>query len=68
MHEREYEIIDYLREENRVLRDQLGERRLRFNDDQRILFGQVATSYCNLRHGLAIVPRAERGVDLGPRM
>jgi putative transposase len=27
--------IDYLREENRVLREQLGSRRLRFNDDQR---------------------------------
>jgi len=26
---------DNLREENRVLREQLGERRLRFNDDQR---------------------------------
>jgi putative transposase len=29
------ELIDYLREENRVLREQLGQRRLRFNDDQR---------------------------------
>ena len=28
-------MIDYLREENRVLREQLGERRLRLNDDQR---------------------------------
>jgi transposase InsO family protein len=28
-------IIDYLREENRVLREQLEGRRLRFNDDQR---------------------------------
>jgi hypothetical protein len=27
--------IEYLREENRVLREQLGDRRLRFNDDQR---------------------------------
>jgi hypothetical protein len=27
--------IDYLREENRVLREQLGGRRVRFNDDQR---------------------------------
>ena len=35
MNQREYQIIDYLREENRVLREQLGERRLRFNDDQR---------------------------------
>jgi hypothetical protein len=28
-------LIDYLREENRVLREQLGGRRLRFTDDQR---------------------------------
>jgi len=32
MNEWEYQIIDYLREENRVLREQLGQRRLRFND------------------------------------
>ena len=35
MNQREYQMIDYLREENRVLRKQLGQRRLRFNDDQR---------------------------------
>jgi hypothetical protein len=35
MNQWEYRIIDYLREENRVLREQLGPRRLRFNDDQR---------------------------------
>jgi hypothetical protein len=29
------ELINYLREENRVLREQLGGKRLRFNDDQR---------------------------------
>jgi hypothetical protein len=29
------EAIDFLREENRVLREQLGGRHLRFNDDQR---------------------------------
>jgi hypothetical protein len=28
-------VIDYLQEENRVLREQLGKRRLRFTDDQR---------------------------------
>ena len=28
-------MIEYLREENRVLRDQLGHRRVRLNDDQR---------------------------------
>src|SRR5215472_14328166 len=29
------QVIEYLREENRVLREQLGERRLRLNDEQR---------------------------------
>src|SRR5947199_10429551 len=32
---RQQNVIEYLREENRVLREQLGERRLRFTDDQR---------------------------------
>jgi hypothetical protein len=35
MNQRQQQMIEYLREENRVLREQLGERRLRFNDDQR---------------------------------
>src|SRR6266702_7357149 len=35
MNQRQLQIIDYLCEENRVLREQLGGRRLRLNDDQR---------------------------------
>ena len=35
MNQRQLHAIEYLREENRVLREQLGERRLRLNDDQR---------------------------------
>ena len=35
MNRQQLQLIDYLREENRVLREQLGETRLRFNDDQR---------------------------------
>ena len=35
MNQRQLQIIDYLREENRVLREQLAGRRLRLNDDQR---------------------------------
>ncbi len=35
MNQRQLQIIDYLREENRVLREQLGGRRLRLNDEQR---------------------------------
>lgn len=35
MNQRQQNVIEYLREENRVLREQVGGRRLRFNDDQR---------------------------------
>jgi hypothetical protein len=35
MNHRQQQTIEYLREENRVLREQLGDRRVRFNDDQR---------------------------------
>jgi putative transposase len=35
MNQQQQQAIDYLREENRVLREQLGGRRLRLNDDQR---------------------------------
>jgi hypothetical protein len=35
MTQRQHHVIEYLREENRVLREQLGDLRLRFNDDQR---------------------------------
>jgi len=35
MNQRQRDVIEYLREENCALREQLGERRLRFTDDQR---------------------------------
>jgi len=35
MNQRQLQVIDYLREENRVLREQLGGRRLHLNDNQR---------------------------------
>jgi putative transposase len=35
MNQRQLQMIEYLREENRVLREQLRERRLRLTDDQR---------------------------------
>ena len=34
------DVIDYLRAENRVLHEQIGPRRLRFTDDQRIRLGR----------------------------
>jgi hypothetical protein len=35
MNEHQQHVIEYLLEENRVLREQIGSRRLRFSDDQR---------------------------------
>ena len=35
LNQRQQDGIDYLQEENRVLREQLGDKRLRFNNDQR---------------------------------
>jgi putative transposase len=35
MNQEQLRVIEYLREENRVLREQLGQRRLRFSDEQR---------------------------------
>src|SRR6516165_1205924 len=35
LNQRQQEVIDYLQEENRILRQPLGDKRLRFNDDQR---------------------------------
>jgi putative transposase len=36
VNQQQCDVIDYLQEEDRVLREQLGPRRLRFTDDQRI--------------------------------
>ena len=35
MNQRQHQVIEYLVEENRVLREQIGNRRMRFTDDQR---------------------------------
>jgi hypothetical protein len=35
MNQQQWPMIEYLREENRVLREPLGQGRLRFTDDQR---------------------------------
>src|SRR5215471_442975 len=40
--ERQRRAIEYLREENRILREQLGERRMRFTDAQRIRLAEKA--------------------------
>src|SRR5215831_8525242 len=55
MNQRQHQVIEYLIEENRVLREQIGNRRMRFTNEQRCslaarakklsrkLLGQVAT-------------------------
>jgi len=43
MNQRQLQMIEYLRKENRVLREQLGERRLRLTDDQRRRLAELAT-------------------------
>ena len=42
INQQQREVINYLQEENRVLREQLGARRLRFTDDQRRRLGAKA--------------------------
>jgi hypothetical protein len=40
--QRQQDALEYLREENRVLREQLGSQRIRFTDDQRIRLAEKA--------------------------
>src|SRR5215467_5773692 len=35
MNQRQHQVVEYLIEENRVLREQIGNRRMRFTDNQR---------------------------------
>jgi putative transposase len=42
VNQQQRDVIDYLQEENRVLREQLGPRRLRFTDAQRRRLGAKA--------------------------
>jgi hypothetical protein len=35
MNQHQQQVVEYLLEENRVLRKQVGSRRMRFNDEQR---------------------------------
>jgi len=44
INQQQRDVIDYLQAENRVLREQLGPRRLRFTDDQRIRLAAKAKS------------------------
>src|SRR5206468_12011567 len=60
MNQRQQQAIEYLREENRVLREQLGGRRVRFNDDQRRRLAVKAK-------GLGRRPLAEVATIVTPR-
>ena len=63
--------VDYLREENRVLRQQLGSKRLRLSDDQRVrlaakakklvrrVLGELAT-IVTLGNALGLAPQTDR--------
>ena len=48
MNQQQLKLIDYLPEENGVLREQLGRKRLRFNDDQRRLSARAKGLGSNL--------------------
>ncbi len=54
------DAIEYLKEENRVLREQLGARRLRFTDDQRRRLAAKAKALCreNLKEIAELVIKA----------
>ena len=72
-------VIDYLIEENRILKQQLKEQRLRFTDEQRrrlalkakILGRQLLDEIGNARHSgypACLAPKAHRGeVDLSQK-
>ena len=44
MNQHQQQVVEYLLEENRVLREQIGGRRMRFNDDQRRRLAVKATT------------------------
>ena len=60
VNQQQQQAIDYLREENRVLREQLGGRRLRFTDDQRRRLAARAKGSADARFG-----RSQRSSALG---
>ena len=59
-------VLDYLREENRVLREQLGKRRLRLSDDQRARLARSRTSASAPESHRQVQPIHRTG-DLVPR-
>ena len=54
INQQQREVIDYLQEENRVLREQLRPRRLRFTDDQRVRLAAKAKLLGAARSGRSV--------------
>ena len=48
LNQRQQQVIEYLIEENRVLREQIGRRRLRFTDPRQQAEGESVLLYCQL--------------------
>src|SRR5687768_8820889 len=74
MNQHQLQVIDYLREENRVLREQLGGRRLRLNDDQRrrlaakAILSEPHLSPARLRHEQAVRSTASAAIPCFTRV
>ena len=60
MNQRQLQAIDYLKEENRVLREQLGDRRLRLTDDQRCRLAAKAKALGSFSRKWPRLPRRRR--------
>jgi len=59
LNEHQQQTIDYLIEENRVLREQIGKRKLRFTDDQRRRLAAKAKEIGGT-HCQALLPSSHR--------
>ena len=60
LNKQQRDAIDYLREENRVLREQLGDKRLRLNGDQRRRLAAKAKKLgCRILRGVATIVTPE---------
>src|SRR6516164_8949025 len=68
MNQHQQHVIHYLMEENRVLREQIGSRRLRFTDDQRRrLAGKAKRLGRKLLHEIATIRNAGDTACLAPK-
>jgi hypothetical protein len=71
MNERQSLLIDYLREENRVLREQLGQKRLRFTDDQRRRLAHSPTATAGAAESSELIRQvlfSEKFLEAGHRL